>query len=108
VLGHDAEFQRSPAVGALSMQQPDIAREVTVDDKVLAEDSQWHWPLTKLRGQKDRVPESPQVLAARRCRADPSGKLVERPILGLMVSAESDWTEILLVFHGVASIGLSI
>ena len=66
----EAVFERGVAVAAAEMQQPDPPAEVAEQDQLLVQDTDRQRQLAELGRQRDRVPESPQVLPARRAPTD--------------------------------------
>ena len=94
---HDAELERRVAVGAVPVHQPQVSAAVAKEHEVLAEPANRERKLADLRAHRDRMPEAPQVLSARRVRPDPDQKLVGtgRRGLRLLVAAKVSY----LVVH---------
>jgi hypothetical protein len=78
MVADDAELERSAAMRAMLLEQPDIAGEVTVDDKVLAKNPNGERTATQLRRQENRMPEPSQVLTARGAVPYPGGQVLDR------------------------------
>ena len=57
-------------MAAAQMEQSDPAAEVAEQDELLVQDADRQRQLAELGRKRDRVPEAPQVFAARRARAD--------------------------------------
>ena len=74
VLRDTSELQGSAAMGAMLVQDADLAGKVAEDDEILAEDADGHRVLLALDLLRhgDGVPEAAHVLAARRSRPDMS------------------------------------
>ena len=66
VIGDDSEFERHPAMAAVLVHQPDVAREIAKEDQVLAQDTQRQRPRRETVRHHDRVPEPAQIFSARR------------------------------------------
>ena len=57
-------------MAAAEMEKSDPAAEIAEQDELLVQDADRQWQLAELRGQRDRMPEAPQVFTAGRARAD--------------------------------------
>ncbi len=69
-LERDAELERGPAVRAVQMQDAGARAPVAEDHQVLAEDAHAaRWPVEIAR-ERDRLPESPEIFAARGAGTD--------------------------------------
>src|ERR1041384_7950150 len=70
VLRHEPEFERGAAMAATPVEQPDVAAAVAEKDQLFVQN---FYPLGKiidLGRELDRLPETTQVLAARRTGPD--------------------------------------
>ena len=63
---------------AVQLDKPDLAAAVAKRDEVLAEDFKPLRHVAELARKDHRLPEPPQVFAARRTRPDPGQLLVRR------------------------------
>jgi hypothetical protein len=84
-----SEFERGAAMRAVQLDQPDLAAAVAKRDEVLAEDFKPLRHVAESARKDHRLPEPPQVFAARRTRPDSGQLVVHRRHAAVVISAIS-------------------
>ncbi len=87
LVADQPEFERGPAMRAMQFEEADRAALVAKRDQVLAEDAQPPRHRAQFARQDHRLPEAPQIFAARRPRPNPGQFLVHRRPLAMMIGA---------------------
>ena len=87
LVADQAKFERGAAVRAMQFKEADGAALVAKRNQVFAENPQPPRQLAEFAGEDDRLPEAPQIFAARGTRPDAGQLLVLRRSLAMVIGA---------------------
>jgi hypothetical protein len=88
-LGDQSEFQRSPAVGTVQLEQSHVSPQIAEGHEVLAQDRHTQRQVAQIVGETNRLPEAAEVLAAWRSGTDVRELRVFLGNIPVMVAAKT-------------------